>query len=100
MAVEDIEVVDCQIRVVAPGFIDAHTHDDAIVLSDPAYLPKVSQGITTLVTGNCGISLAPYVTGSAKLPLNLLGAQSFRFPSFAAYAEAVRAACPASTRPR
>jgi N-acyl-D-amino-acid deacylase len=95
MAVADVDIVDCRDRVIAPGFIDAHTHDDAIVLSDPAYLPKVSQGITTLITGNCGISLAPYVTGSAKAPLNLLGAQSFRFPTFAAYADAVRAARPA-----
>ena len=95
LAVADLDIVDCRDRVIAPGFIDAHTHDDAIVLSDPAYLPKVSQGITTLVTGNCGISLAPFVTASAKPPLNLLGAQSFRFPTFAAYADAVRAAQPA-----
>jgi len=95
MAVADLDIVDCRDRVIAPGFIDAHTHDDAIVLSDPAYLPKLSQGITTLVTGNCGISLAPFVTASAKPPLNLLGAQSFRFPTFAAYADAVRAAQPA-----
>jgi N-acyl-D-amino-acid deacylase len=95
MAVADLDIVDCRDRVIAPGFIDAHTHDDAIVLSDPAYLPKVSQGITTLITGNCGISLAPYVTASPKPPLNLLGAQSFRFPTFAAYADAVREAQPA-----
>jgi N-acyl-D-amino-acid deacylase len=95
MAIGDIEVVDCRERIIAPGFIDAHTHDDAIVLADPAYLPKLSQGITTLVTGNCGISLAPYVTEAAKPPLNLLGAQSFRYPSFTAYADAVAAAQPA-----
>jgi N-acyl-D-amino-acid deacylase len=95
LSIEDVEVVDCRERVIAPGFIDAHTHDDAIVLSDPAYLPKVSQGITTLVTGNCGISLVPYVTERARPPLNLLGAQSFRHGSFAAYADAVDAARPA-----
>ena len=95
MAVEDLDVVDCRGHVIAPGFIDAHTHDDAIVLADPAYLPKVSQGITTLVTGNCGISLAPYVTGKALPPLNLLGAQSFRHASFADYTAAVAAARPA-----
>lgn len=95
MDVGDIEVVDCRDHVIAPGFIDAHTHDDAIVLSDPAYLPKLSQGITTVITGNCGISLAPYVTESARPPLNLLGAQSFRYPSFAAYGAAVAAARPA-----
>jgi N-acyl-D-amino-acid deacylase len=95
LAAADLQIVDCRERVIAPGFIDAHTHDDAIVLSDPAYLPKVSQGITTLVTGNCGISLAPYVCEAAKPPLNLLGAPSFRYPTFAAYADAVAAARPA-----
>jgi N-acyl-D-amino-acid deacylase len=95
LAIEDIDVVDCRGQVVAPGFIDAHTHDDAIVLHDPAYLPKISQGITTLVTGNCGISLAPYVSGAALPPLNLLGAASFRYPTMRAYADAVTAARPA-----
>ena len=66
-------------RPSRPGFIDAHTHDDAIVLRDPAYLPKLSQGITTVVTGNCGISLAPYRTPQAQPPLTLLGADSFRY---------------------
>jgi len=65
------------------------------VLRDPAYLPKISQGITTLVTGNCGISLAPYVTEAALPPLNLLGAHSFRYPTLGAYRAAVAAAQPA-----
>jgi N-acyl-D-amino-acid deacylase len=95
LTLEALNVVDCRQLVVAPGFIDAHTHDDAIVLADPAYRPKVSQGITTLVTGNCGISLAPFVTERAQPPLNLLGAGSFRFPTMAAYRDAVSAAQPA-----
>ena len=53
-------MIDCRGFAIAPGFIDAHTHDDAIVLRDPACLPKLSQRhITTVVTDNCGISLAP-----------------------------------------
>ena len=95
LALPDIEAIDCRGQVIAPGFIDAHTHDDAIVLRDPAYLPKISQGITTLVTGNCGISLAPYVTDAAQPPLNLLGAASFHYPTMRAYCDAVTAAQPA-----
>lgn len=95
MDLAEVDVIDCRGQVIAPGFIDAHTHDDAIVLRDPAYLPKISQGITTLVTGNCGISLAPYVTAAALPPLNLLGAASFRYPTMRAYRDAVTAAQPA-----
>jgi N-acyl-D-amino-acid deacylase len=91
---DEVETVDCTGLAIAPGFIDAHTHDDAIVLRDPDGLPKLSQGITTVVTGNCGISLAPYVTEAAKPPLNLLGAGSFRYPTMAAYRDAVQAAQP------
>jgi N-acyl-D-amino-acid deacylase len=91
----DVAIVDCRGQAIAPGFIDAHTHDDAIVLRDPEYLPKLSQGITTVVTGNCGISLAPYRTPKAGPPLTLLGADSFHYPTVAAYRDAVRAAQPA-----
>jgi N-acyl-D-amino-acid deacylase len=95
LTADGVEVVDCRGLAVAPGFIDAHTHDDAIVLHDPDSLPKLSQGITTVVTGNCGISLAPYVTSQAPSPLRLLGAGSFRYPTVRAYRDAVWAAQPA-----
>lgn len=95
LAPEDVEIVDCRTKVIAPGFIDAHTHDDAIVLRDPLCLPKVSQGITTVVTGNCGISLAPYRTPQSKPPLTLLGAESFKHATMAEYRAAVDAVQPA-----
>ncbi|WP_426958207.1 N-acyl-D-amino-acid deacylase family protein [Muricoccus radiodurans] len=77
-------------RVVAPGFIDAHTHDDQAVLCGPAcMLCKTSQGVTTVVVGNCGISLAP-VAMSERPPPPLDGVclpEWWIFDSFAAYAE-------------
>jgi N-acyl-D-amino-acid deacylase len=90
----DIDVRDCTGLAIAPGFIDVHTHDDAIVLNAPGMFPKLSQGITTVVTGNCGLSVAPFVVDEPLPPLTLLG-NSFAYPSVAAYAQAVGEAQPA-----
>jgi N-acyl-D-amino-acid deacylase len=82
---------------VAPGFIDAHTHDDRALLCGPAcLLCKMSQGVTTVVVGNCGISLAPVRMGARPVPpLDLLGDASWWvFDSFAAYAERLAIAPP------
>ena len=51
--------VDGTGKVLAPGFIDVHTHDDWAVLSEPDHACKVLQGCTTIVVGNCGTSVAP-----------------------------------------
>ncbi len=90
-----LQTVDCTGRVIAPGFIDVHTHDDAAALDGPAMLPKLSQGITTVIVGNCGISLAPVVTDAPAAPLSLLGRQQFCHAGMADYAKAVDAAQPA-----
>jgi N-acyl-D-amino-acid deacylase len=58
-------------------------------------LPKLSQGITTVIVGNCGISLVPVVTDAPAAPLSLLGSQQFCHASMAQYAKAVDAARPA-----
>ena len=47
-------VVDLDGLALAPGFIDVHTHDDRLLLAAPAMTPKVSQGVTTVIVGNCG----------------------------------------------
>ncbi|MEC9220257.1 MAG: D-aminoacylase [SAR324 cluster bacterium] len=60
-------------KVVCPGFVDSHTHDDRLLLSDPNMSCKVSQGVTTVVAGNCGISLAPLqIDHRPPPPLDLL----------------------------
>lgn len=87
-------VHDCAGWVIAPGFIDVHTHDDAVVLDHPDMLPKLSQGITTVVAGNCGISLVPMVTAQPRAPLSLLGDKQFRFDSLHAYRAAIDHAPP------
>jgi N-acyl-D-amino-acid deacylase len=82
--------IDADGKALAPGFIDAHTHDDRAVLCGPAcMLCKMSQGVTTVVVGNCGISLTPVrMTTRPAPPLDLLGDESwFMFDSFGAYAE-------------
>jgi N-acyl-D-amino-acid deacylase len=52
-------VIDADGLAVAPGFIDTHAHSDFTILADPRAEGKVSQGVTTEINGNCGMSAAP-----------------------------------------
>lgn len=82
--------------IVAPGFIDTHTHDDRAVLIDPQMTCKLSQGVTTVITGNCGISLAPLAGKDVVAPLTLLGpTEEFRFHRTRDYFDEIRSAKPA-----
>jgi N-acyl-D-amino-acid deacylase len=88
--------VDAAGRVLAPGFVDVHTHDDTVVVRQPEMLPKLSQGVTTVIVGNCGISASPVsLQGDPPDPMNLLGpASAFVYPTFADYKSAVEKAKP------
>ena len=97
------KVIEADGMIVAPGFIDVHTHDDNSLLDNPDMVYKTSQGVTTVVAGNCGISLAPAMPqqrcrncddapGAEVIPpLNLLGS-SFVHSTVRSFFDAVDAA--------
>jgi N-acyl-D-aspartate/D-glutamate deacylase len=59
-------VIDADERYLAPGFIDAHCHDDLIFLREPNRPEKALQGVTSIVVGNCSFSLYPASKGSRE----------------------------------
>ena len=90
-------VIEAGGLVLCPGFVDTHTHEDLSVIRNPAMPSRITQGVTTIIAGNCGISAAPVrLRGEPPDPMNLLGdADAFRYPTFASYVAAVEAAAPA-----
>src|SRR4051812_7817447 len=75
--------VDARNRIVAPGFIDVHPHDDRLLLMPTVGAPpKLSQGVTTVVTGNCGVSLAPLQPRHPPAPLDILGKDGWHYATF------------------
>lgn len=81
--------IDATGQVVAPGFIDIHTHSDFTLPLNPLAESKIRQGVTTEVLGNCGFSAAPALPGRVEMLREYLGASApwldFRETTFADY---------------
>jgi N-acyl-D-aspartate/D-glutamate deacylase len=85
-------VIDARGQVVAPGFIDIHTHSDFTLPINPRAESKIRQGVTTEVVGNCGFSAAPALPGRSALLREYLASSApwlpFRDTTFAEYVAA------------
>jgi N-acyl-D-aspartate/D-glutamate deacylase len=93
--------VDARGAVVAPGWVDVHTHYDGQVTWDPLLAPSSWHGVTTLVMGNCGVGFAPVRPGSEAFLIELMeGVEDipgtalsegidFRWESFPEYLDAL-----------
>ena len=65
-------VLDADGLVLAPGFIDVHTHFDAQVFWDPALTPSPLHGVTSIVAGNCGFTIAPLTDDASDYLVRML----------------------------
>jgi N-acyl-D-aspartate/D-glutamate deacylase len=72
LATEAVETVDAGGLLVTPGFVDVHTHYDGQVTWDDVLEPSAGHGVTTLVTGNCGVGFAPVRPGEQDRLIGLM----------------------------
>jgi N-acyl-D-aspartate/D-glutamate deacylase len=92
-----VRELDVNGLVVSPGFIDSHSHDDLVFFVDPTNASKLMQGVTTVVTGNCGASLAPVCDEHEDELMDYLSYMTigldmkFRWRSFREYLDALEA---------
>ena len=91
------QTIDASGRIVAPGFVDIHTHYDVQVFWDPTLSPSCYHGVTTIIGGYCGFSVAPLSdeSGAYLMPMlarvegmplaSLAAATDWKWSSFAEY---------------
>lgn len=92
------KTVDATGRVIAPGFIDLHSHADFSICQNPQAITQLAQGVTTLVTGNCGFSPFPVVDREAMQEMTGFlggGTMEFDWTDLASFASRVDEAGPA-----
>jgi N-acyl-D-aspartate/D-glutamate deacylase len=70
--VDATETIDAAGRIVTPGFVDIHTHYDGQVSWDPLLDPSSGNGVTTVVSGNCGVGFAPVRPGTEEWLIALM----------------------------
>ena len=77
---EATAIIDASGKYVSPGWIDAHSHGDLILGSEDAHLFKTTQGVTTELTGQCGLSMAPVMPENLAAVQNMLSMGTTWFP--------------------
>lgn len=82
------DVLDATARLVLPGFVDAHSHADAAVLSPPVALAVLRQGVTTLVFGQDGLSFAPATPATLAFVTRYFGAINGTHPGLSGVRQA------------
>ena len=67
LRVNTSKTIDAEGLTLSPGFIDVHTHDDTSVIRAPAMLPKLSQGVTTVIVGIAASVRLPWICAASRL---------------------------------
>ncbi len=84
------EEIDAHNKIVAPGFIDVHSHDDFKVISDRKVSHNILQGITSMIVGNCGFGVSPFESAKEQMSaLYEVKDLEIRWKNFEEYFEAL-----------